>query len=103
MISRGLGYSNALSGQLMQRWEYARFVLSNSGSGWQEKHPDVDPDWVVRAIANPHQREFDGDDIYYSWIPERQRWLKVVVEGDRVATAFTDRRLLRLFGVPENG
>ena len=41
-------------------------------------------------------------DIYYSWVPERQRWLKVVVEDDRIATAHIDRRLLRILGVPGN-
>ena len=86
----------------MDRWYYARQVLQQSGRGWQEKHPDVDSDWVVRAIAVPNRREWDGDDIYYSWVPEHQRWLKVVVEEDRIATAFLDRRLTRLFGVPEN-
>ena len=86
----------------MQRWEYARFVLANSGTRWREKHPDVDTEWVIRAIAEPNQREFDGDDIYYSWLPERQRWLKVVVQNDRIATAHIDRRLFRLFGVPRN-
>lgn len=86
----------------MDRWYYARQVVQQSGRVWREKHPDVDPDWVVRAISEPDRREWDGDDIYYSWIPERRRWLKVVVEDDRIATAFLDRRLLRLFGVPEN-
>ena len=87
----------------MRRWQYARLVLANSGNVWQEKHPDVDPEWVARAIAEPNRQEFDGDDIYYSWVPERQKWLKVVVEDNRIATAFIDRRLLRLFGVPEYG
>ena len=86
----------------MGRWQYAREVLANSGSYWQEKHPDVNPEWVVRAIAEPNRQESDGDDIYYSWVPERQRWLKVVVENDRIATAHIDRRLLRILGVPEN-
>ena len=86
----------------MHRWDYARFVLANSGHYWQEKHPDVNPDWVARAIAQPDQREFDGDDIYYSWVPELQKWLKVVVEDDRISTAHLDRRLLRIFGVPED-
>ena len=86
----------------MDRWNYARQVLANSGSMWQEKHPDVDAEWVVRAIAQPDRQEWDGDALYYSWIADRGRWLKVVVEENRIATAFLDRRLLRLFGVPEN-
>ena len=85
----------------MERWRYARQVLTSSGSSWQDKHPDVSPEWVIKAIAEPDRQEWDGDDIYYSWVPERHRWLKVVVEDDRVATAHIDRRLLRLFGVPE--
>lgn len=84
------------------KWQYARQVLESSRSNWHAKHPDVDPAWVVRAIAEPHRQEYDGDDIYYSWVPEVQRWLKVVVEGDRIATAHIDRRLMRLLGVPEN-
>ena len=76
--------------------------MNDSGSHWQEKHPDIEPEWVVRAIAILNRQEWDGDDIYYSWVPERQRWLKVVVEGDRIATAHIDRRLLRVLGVPEN-
>ena len=67
-----------------------------------EKHPDVSLEWVLKAIAEPDHREWDGDDIYYSWVPELQKWLKVVVENNRIATAHIDRRLLRLFGVPEN-
>ena len=85
----------------MERWQYARQVIANSGSSWNDKHPEVLPEWVVRAIAEPHRQEFDGDDIYYSWVPERQRWLKVVVENDRIATAHIDRRLLRILGVPQ--
>ena len=58
---------------------------------------------MVKAIAEPDRQEWDGDDIYYSWVSEIQKWIKVVVEDDRIATAHIDRRLLRLFGVPENG
>ena len=87
----------------MDRWEYARRVLADSGSNWHRKHQDVDPEWVVKAIAEPDGRDWDGDDIYYSWVPERQKWLKVVVQDDRIATAHIDRRLLRVLGVPENG
>ena len=76
--------------------------MTNSGSYWQERHPDVEPEWVVRAIAEPNLQDWDGNDIYYSWVPERQRWLKVVVEDARIATAHIDRRLLRILGVPEN-
>lgn len=86
----------------MDKWQYARDVLADSVSTWQEKHPDVVQEWVVRAIAEPDGQDWDGDDIYYSWVPERQKWLKVVVENNRIATAHLDRRLLRLFGVPGN-
>ena len=87
---------------MAEKLQYASQVLANSGLTWRDKHPDVHPDWILRAIAEPDRQEWDGDDIYYSWVPERRRWLKVVVENDRIATAFMDRRLLRLFGVPEN-
>ena len=91
-----------MTNQSWQKDSYALCVLRNSGTAWETRHPDVDRFWVVRGIADPNKQEWDRDDIYFSWVPERKKWLKVVVEDDRIATAHLDRRLLKRFGVIES-
>ncbi len=88
--------------QLWERRFYAQKVVFNSGAAWKKQHPDVNQTWVIRAIAEPYKQEWDGDDIYFSWVPELRKWLKVVVQENRIATAHIDRRLLKRFGVPQN-
>lgn len=34
------------------------------------KHPDVREEWIVRAIAEPNHIDNDGDDLYFSYVPE---------------------------------
>ena len=52
--------------------------------------------WVERAILEPDHEMIDrGRVVYFSRIPEAGRWLRVVLENDRVLTAYLDRRIPR--------
>ena len=64
-------------------------------------HPEVEEEWIVRAIAVPDHTDSDGDDLYFSFVPEIQRLIRVVVSGDRLLTAHIDRRLMQWWGVPK--
>ena len=82
-----------------QRW--ARKVMANP---IKEKpiHDNVEEEWVYRTLVRPYRSETDADgrDMYYGPLPEVNNWVKVVVENDRLLTAYRDRRLLRRFGRP---
>lgn len=64
-------------------------------------HTDVKEEWIVRAIAVPDYTDSDGDDLYFSFVPEIQRWIRVVVSGNRLLAAYIDRRLIEWWGVPK--
>ena len=85
-----------------ERREYARRVVSNPTWHRIEKpHRDVTPEWIENIIANPYHQETDptdGRELYYGWVDEIQKWMKVVVEDDQLHTAHIDRRLISRFG-----
>ena len=81
-------------------WEYARMVVANAlGHYHIAPHPDVKEEWIVRAIAVPDHTDSDGDSLYFSFVPEIQRWIRVVVSGNRLLTAYIDRRPMKWWGV----
>lgn len=65
------------------------------------KHPDVREEWIVRAIAEPNHIDNDGDDLYFSYVPEVVKWIRVVVANDRLLTAYIDRRPMTWWGIPK--
>ena len=81
------------------RQAYARRVIANALYHYfDEPHPDVKQEWIERTIAEPHHQGYDGRDLYYWWIDEMRHWLRVVVENDRLVTAYFDGRLDKVFG-----
>ena len=64
-------------------------------------HPEVDEEWIVRGIAEPDYTDNDGDDLYFSFVPEIKKWLRIVVTNDRLLTAYVDRRPMRWWGIPK--
>ena len=82
-----------------ERWDFVRRVVSNSLAHYIERpHQDVEPEWIERAIAEPDHTGYDGRDLYFCWIDEAKKWLRVVVDDDRLLTAYLDWRLTRRFG-----
>ena len=56
--------------------------------------------WVERAIVEPEHEIADrGRVVYFSRVPETGRWLRVVLEDDRLLTAYLDRRIPRRLGM----
>lgn len=86
------------------RREYARRVMSNPIRHFiVQPHHDVKPEWIEDIISEPYYQETDprdGRELYYGWVDEIGKWVKVVVEDDRLLTAYINRRLTRRFGRP---
>ena len=84
------------------RREYARRVMANPIRHYiLAPHNDVKPEWIEDIISEPYYQETDprdGRELYYGWIEEIGKWVKVVVEDDRLLTAYINRRLTRRFG-----
>ena len=78
-------------------------VVANSLEHYRtQPHPEVQVvEWVLRAIAEPDYADYDGDDLYFAFVPEIERWIRVVVTNDRLLTAYIDRRPMQLWGIPK--
>ena len=86
------------------RLSYAQQVISNPTPHYNaENHPEIDPVWIERTIAEPYHQEtdLDGRELYFGAIPEMRTWIRVVVEDDQLHTAYLNRRLTRRWGVPQ--
>src|SRR5690606_41259700 len=61
------------------------------------KRPDIRREWGEEALRNPAHREVQGDGRvrYWIWVPELQKYLRVVTleDGETVHNAFPDRGL----------
>jgi hypothetical protein len=62
-----------------------------------EKRPYIRMEWCVAALKSPVRREVqpeDGRIRHWIWVPELERYLRVVTLSDGVTlhTAFPDRR-----------
>lgn len=59
------------------------------------KRPKLQRQWIVAVLAAPERREdqADGRVRYWGYIPELQRYLRVVTlnDGETVHNAFPDR------------
>ena len=85
-----------------ERRAYARQVVFNPIHYHVNRpHHEVRSEWIESIVAMPYFQETDPRDcreLYYGWIDEISRWIKVVVEDDRLLTAYIDRRLTSRFG-----
>ena len=73
-----------------------RVIVNATDHNWQTEHPNVKVEWVERTLVTPYRRE--RDDLYYGEVPEVGNWFRVVVEGDRLHTAYLDRCLIKRVG-----
>lgn len=59
------------------------------------KRPYIRREWCEEALRNPAYREVQGDGRvrYWIWVPELQKYLRVVTleDGETVHNAFPDR------------
>jgi len=59
------------------------------------KRPYIRREWCEEALRNPAHREVQGDGRvrYWIWVPELQKYLRVVTleDGETVHNAFPDR------------
>jgi hypothetical protein len=88
---------------LPERRRYARQVIANPTLHYRpEAHPEVRPEWIEQTLVDPyhHDRESDGRDVYYGAVPEIHSWIRVVVEDDRLHTAYLVGRLRKRWGKP---
>ena len=84
------------------RWQYAERVIYNATEHFHtDRHHDVAEEWIARAIAQPDRQDYDGSDLYFSYVPEIGKWIRVVVMNHRLHTAYIDRRPMKWWGVPK--
>ena len=89
-----------------RRQRYARQVIANATDHYltdaRERHSDVNPEWIERTIIEPYHQEtdIDGRELYFGAIPERGKWLRVVVDNHQLHTAYLDKRLIHRWGIP---
>ena len=78
------------------------------GESAQARHSEIRPEWVMRIIANPHDRfeeinsKGERKTIIIGSVPESGQWIKVVFLDDpetgSFLTAYNDRRLEKRYG-----
>ena len=72
----------------------------------KEKHPEIEEEWVERVLANPYYTEpqEDGRIRYYGFIPELDKWIRVIVDDRKLHNRFIDHwsinKKLSLWGRP---
>ena len=87
------------------RRAFERLHKTSHGRELAERHPNIRPEWVMRIIANPHDRweRTGGDGIRRTFLAgavrESNSWIEVIFLGDpetgRFETAFSNRNLAR--------
>jgi hypothetical protein len=91
-----------------ERRQAARRIIENAYSYYTDrarsKHLGVEIEWIVRVLTDPLHTEVEpsGRIRYWGYIPEWEdgRWLRVIVENERLLNAFPDRNKKSLWGVP---
>ena len=72
-----------------------------------ERHPEIQPEWVIRIISEPYDRIEERRaetlmTILVGRVPEADQWIKLVFMGEPETglfhTAYMDRRLSRKYG-----
>ena len=80
-----------------------RKIIDNPTAHYRpESHPEIMDEWIERTLTAPHHQETgtDGRELYYGVVPEEGKWIRVVVENDRLHTAYFDKRLIMRWGMP---
>lgn len=92
------------------RREYQELPKTPHGEQSERRHPDIQPEWIMRIIRNPydqwdevHPRTGEPATILVGRIPQFSQWIKVVFEGSSVesgsfVTAYADRQLVKRYG-----
>ena len=101
---RSTGNDNIVGEVRRLRREYDRLPKSPHGETTPFRHPQLTPERIMQAIENPHdQREetsLAGErvTILVGRVPDFNRWVKVVLVGGELETAYPDRRLEEDYG-----
>lgn len=68
----------------------------------RQNHPEVKDEWVEQVIYNPYHTEVqeNGRISHWGFIEESDKWLRVIVEDDKLFNLFFDRIALRRWGKP---
>ena len=101
--------TNGLDENALLRQAYDRMRKApRHGEDAQNRHSDIQPEWVMRIIANPYDRFEEKDPsgekvtIIVGRVPESRQWIKLVFTEDPETglflTAYNDRRLERRYG-----
>ncbi len=66
------------------------------------KHPGIKEEWVTDVLNRPFTSEVqpDGRIRYYGYVPEADKWLRVIVEDGKLFNRFFDHHKLREWGRP---
>ncbi|MCY3543677.1 MAG: hypothetical protein OXI16_06590 [Chloroflexota bacterium] len=68
----------------------------------RRNHPEVKDEWVERVLDKPYRTEVqpDGRIRYCGYIPEAEKWLRVIVEDGKLLNRFFDHHALKRWGTP---
>ena len=68
----------------------------------RRKHPEITDEWVERVLNNPYHTEIqpDGRIRYYGYIIEAEKWIRVIVEDDKLLNRLFDHHALERWGIP---
>lgn len=92
------------------RREYQELPKTPHGERSERRHPNIQPEWIMRIIRNPydqwdevHPRTGEPVTILVGRVPQFSQWIKVVFEGGSVesgsfVTAYADRQLVKRYG-----
>lgn len=65
-------------------------------------HPEPRDEWVERVIANPYhlEQQENGRISYFGYIEEAEKWLRVIVDDEKLFNRYFDRTKLKEWGRP---
>ena len=64
------------------------------------RHPEIKDEWIKRVLANPYHFEVqrDGRIRHYGYIEEAEKWLRVIIDDDKLHNRFFDHHALKRWG-----
>ena len=90
----------------MERRRAAQRIMDNPHPYYTsyavEKHPEVHQEWIERTLIEPYRVEVQEDGRLRFWgpVPERENWLRVIVDGGQLFNAFLDYHKRSEWGRP---
>ena len=68
----------------------------------KSKHPEILEEWVERVLESPQHIELQPNARlrYYGYIPEADKWLRVIISEGKLHNRFFDSAKLKRWGRP---